>query len=75
VIEGADIDETARLALFKRGTTVYRNGRPDTVDHVVIRNRWLYVRLANSQELVDAEKLGVELTTLSLKRSNGAYRG
>jgi hypothetical protein len=63
-------DETARLALFKPGATVYRsNGTADSVDHVVIRNNRLLVRLANSQELVDSDKLSVELTTLHLKRT------
>ena len=62
--------ETARMALFKPGVTVYRsNGSADSVDHVVVRNNRLLVRLANSQDLVDADKLNVELTTFSLKRN------
>ncbi len=58
-----------RMALFRPGTVVYRNGAADTVEHVVVRGGRLLVRLARTKELVDDYRLGVEPTTLSLKRN------
>ena len=59
-----------QMALFKPGAVVYRNGTADTVEHVVLRSGRLLVRLARTKELVDDYRLGVEPTTLLLKRSN-----
>jgi len=57
------------LPLFRSGTRVSYQGKLCTVKHVVISRRQLLVHLRETNSPVRAEKLVLEPTRLSLRRS------
>ena len=58
-----------RLPLFRSGTRVSHQGQPCTVDYVVVRRGQLLVHLHETNSRVDADKLFLEPTQLSLRRN------
>ena len=60
---------TIRLPLFRSGTRVSHQGQPCTVDYVVVRRGQLLVHLHETNSHVDADKLFLEPTQLSLHRN------
>jgi hypothetical protein len=57
------------LPLFRAGTRVSHQGKLCTVDYVVVRRGQLLVHLHETNSRVDAEKLFLEPTRLSLQRN------
>ncbi len=51
-----------RVNLYKSGTTVFLNGRPDTIDHNIVRGDQLFLKLTNFPEIVSASMVQVTPT-------------
>ena len=62
---------TVKLKLFKTGQTVYYNGSPHTVSHVILVGYDIFLQLDNIWQRVNAEYVECEFTEISLLRNNG----
>ena len=56
------------MPLYKPGTVVYYDGKPETVGYVVVRRSLLLVHLVGRAAPVDADKLGLAPSRFALQR-------
>ena len=56
------------MPLYKPGTVVYYDGKPETVGYVVVRRSVLLVHLVGRAAPVDADKLGLAPSRFALQR-------
>lgn len=61
---------TLPVKLFKRGMTVYYQGRPWIVSHVILRRGALLVKLSGEFDPVDADDLECTITYVNFNRGN-----
>ena len=57
-----------QMPLFRPGTEVTQNGRPQIVSHVILRRRELMVYLQGQEDPVKPHTLNVELSTFTTER-------
>ena len=56
------------MPLYKPGTVVHYDGKPETVGYVVVRRSVLLVHLVGRAAPVDADKLGLAPSRFALQR-------